>query len=117
MRIPNLFKDLSYVGQALGDRKAYHVFENPKGFLVVAGNAANAYNVNWVDRRAIDLVQKKFRGRKVTTSDVRRAGRKKKSLTGGFGALNTLYAMTASGRAKKLREHRGKAMVFQILRA
>lgn len=114
MRIPDLFKDLAYVGKAEGDKKLYHVFENPKGFLVVAGNAANAYNVNWVDRAAVDVVHSRFRGRKITTAHVRQKSGRPKLFTGGFVALNTLYAMVATGRARKLRERQGRAMVFKI---
>jgi hypothetical protein len=114
MRIRALFKDLSYVGQAAGDKKLYHVFENENGFLVVAGNTANAYNVNWVDRKAVDVVHKKFKGRKVTTAKVRQKAGRPALFRDGFTALNTLYAMAATGRATKLRERDGRAMVFKI---
>jgi hypothetical protein len=114
MRIPDLFKDLAYVGKAEGDKKLYYVFENPKGFLVVAGNAANAYNVNWVDRKAVDLVHSRFKGRKITTVQIRKKAGRRKLFTGGFAALNTLYAMVATGRARKLRERQGRAMVFKV---
>jgi hypothetical protein len=114
MRVPDLFKHLTYVGQAEGDKKLYYVFENPKGYLVVAGNATNAYNVNWVDRKAVDFVLTTFKGRKVTTGRIRQKAGRRNLFTGGFTALNTLYAMTATGRARKLRERDGKAMVFKV---
>jgi hypothetical protein len=114
MRIRDLFKDLSYVGQAAGDKKLYHVFENDRGFLVVAGNAANAYNANWVDRAAVDFVRTNFRGRKVTTGKVVQKAGRRKLFNGGFVALNTLYAMTAAGRATKLKQRDGRSMVFKV---
>lgn len=114
MRIRDLFKDLNYVGQAAGDKKLYHVFENEKGFLVVAGNTPNAYNANWVDRKAVEFVRSNFKGRKVTTGKVVQKARRRKLFSGGFVALNTLYAMAAAGRAKKLKERDGRAMVFKV---
>lgn len=116
MRIRDLFKGLTYVGQTAGDRNRYHVFENASGFLVVATNAtrANAYNVNWVDRDAVDFVQRTFKGRKTTTSKIMQKARRRKAFSRGFVALNALYAMAAAGHAKRLKERDGRAMVFRI---
>jgi hypothetical protein len=114
MRVRDLFKDLTYVGQAAGDKKQYHVFENVNGFLVVAGNSPNAYNANWVDRKAVDFVGAAFKGRKVTTGRIMEKARRRKLFGGGFVALNTLYAMAAAGRARKLKERDGRAMVFKV---
>ena len=79
MRIVDVFRTLEYVGRAEGDKKSYFVFEGPHAYLVVASNTARSYNANVVEREAVDLLARRFKGRKVTTSDVvRKSGRPKR---------------------------------------
>lgn len=114
MRIVDVFRTLEYVGRAEGDRKTYHVFEGPHAYLVVAANTARSYNLNVVDRKAVDLLARRFKGRKVTTGDVARKSGRPKLLGDRFAALNALYAMAATGRAQKLQQRKGRSMVFKI---
>ena len=114
MRIVDVFRTLEYVGRAEGDKKSYFVFEGPHAYLVVASNTARSYNANVVEREAVDLLARRFKGRKVTTSDVVRRSGRPKLLGDRFAALNALYAMTATGRARKLQQRKGRSMVFKI---
>jgi len=112
------FSGLKYAGKADGDKRAYHVFEGAASMLVVSpGRTKGSYNANAVDRRGLDVVGRRFRGRKVTSADVMRKARRRDLFRQRFDALNALYAMVAVGRAHKLRERRdGRSLVFRILR-
>jgi hypothetical protein len=114
MRVHDAFKALKFVGLAEGDKNAYYVFEGPKGYLVVAPRGRNTFNANGVEHAAIDVVSRRFRGRKVTSRKVRAKARRPDLFTDNLAALNALYAMVASGKAKKLRERDGRAMVFRV---
>jgi hypothetical protein len=116
--IRSQFSGLKYAGKADGDKRAYHVFEGAASMLVVSpGRTRGSYNANAVDRRGLDVVGRRFRGRKVTSADVMRKARRRDLFRQRFDALNALYAMVAVGRAQKLRERRdGRSLVFRILR-
>jgi hypothetical protein len=114
-QITTRFSGLKYAGQAKGDKRAYHVFEGGEWLLVVsAGRSPHSYNANAVDRRGLDVVGRKFKGRKVTSSDVFRKAGRRDLFQGRFDALNVLYAMVATGRAQKLKQRDGRSILFKI---
>jgi hypothetical protein len=113
--IRSQFSGLKYAGKADGDKRAYHVFEGAASMLVVSpGRTRGSYNANAVDRRGLDVVGRRFRGRKVTSADVMKKAGRRDLFRQRFDALNALYAMVAVGRARKLRERDGRALVFKI---
>lgn len=114
MKIPDLFKGARYVGKAEGDRRTYYVFESDRGYLVVTPNAAGGFNLNVVDREAPDAVTSAFRGKKLTAGRLKRSSRRPSLFRGPFSSLQALYVMVALGRARKLKRHEGKAIVFKI---
>jgi hypothetical protein len=82
--------------------------------VVSPGRTRGSYNVNAVDRRGLDVVSRRFRGRKITSVDVMRKAGRRDLFRQRFDALNALYALVAVGRARKLRERDGRAIVFRI---
>ena len=116
MRIPDLFKGARYVGKAEGDRRTYYVFESDVGYLVVAPNSAGGFNLNVVDREVPDVVTTGFKGKKLTAGRLKRSSRRPGLFRGPFSSLTALYVMVALGRARKLKQREGKAMVFKIRR-
>jgi hypothetical protein len=109
------FSGLRYAGQAKGDKRAYHVFEGEDSLLVVsAGRSQHSYNANAVDRRGLDVVGRKFKGRKVTSVQVFKKAGRRDLFPGRFDALNVLYAMVATGRALKLKQRDGRSILFKI---
>jgi hypothetical protein len=66
MRIPALFRELQYVGRAEGDKSTYHVFKGNLGYLVIAPNNRGGLNVNVVNLKIPDIIERKFRGQEVT---------------------------------------------------
>ena len=117
MKIPSLFKGVRYVGKAEGDRRTYHVFESDAGYLVMAPNSAGGFNLNVVDREVPDAVTTGFRGKKLTAGRLKRSSRRPGLFGGPFSSLQALYVMVALGRARKLKQREGKAMVFKISRS
>jgi hypothetical protein len=114
VRIPQLFKDIRYVGQAEGERKTYHVFAASDHYLVVAPNSRGGYNLSVVSLRAPEVIARRFKGKRVTTRIVR-TGSKRPDLFGpDFAALSSLYVMVALHRAEKLKQKLGKSLVFKI---
>src|SRR5262245_9372990 len=126
MRLKSLFKDLEYVGEAEGDRLSYAVFRGPDAYLVAAPNSRGGLNVNIVKREIPEVIRKRFRGKRVTTTIVSKAGVPTKARgwrsRGGkasrrvdrFALLNGLYVMVALKWARKLKEREGRSMVFKI---
>jgi hypothetical protein len=117
MKIPNLFKGTRYAGKAEGDRRTYYVFESDVGYLVVAPNSAGGFNLNIVDRKVPDAVTSAFKGKKVTAARLKRSSRRPGLFRGPFSSLQALYVTVALGRAQKLKQREGKAMVFKIARS
>ena len=117
MKIPSLFKGVRYVGKAEGDRRTYYVFESDAGYLVVAPNSAGGCNLNVVAREVPDAVTAGFRGKKLTAGRLKRGSRRPGLFRGPFSSLQALYVMVALGRARKLKQREGKAMVFKIARS
>ena len=117
MRIPVLFQGARYAGKAEGDRRTYYVFESDVGYLVVAPNSAGGFNLNVVDRKVPDAVTTQFKGKNVTAGRLKRSSRRPGLFRGPFSSLQALYVMVALGRARKLKQREGKAMVFKIRRS
>lgn len=114
MKITDLFKDLQYVGQAEGDRNIYYVFEGSHHFLVVAPSSRGYYNVNVVPQKAPEAISRTFKAKRVTVKLVQGRARPSGLFVTPFAALNALYVMVAQRRARKLKKHQGKAMLFKI---
>jgi len=115
--IKSQFSGLKYAGKAEGDKRAYHVFEGGDSMLVVSpGRSKRSYNANAVDRRGLDVVSRRFKGRKITSADVMKKAGRRDLFQQRFDALNVLYAMVAMGRAQKLKERDGRSILFKIVR-
>ncbi len=114
MRVRDVFADIRYVGQAQGDRNSYHVFQSRAGYLVVAPNSRRGFNVNLVAAETPEVIRRAFKGRRVTAKRLRKSGRRPDLFRPSFAPLNSLYVMVALGRAQKLKQHEGKAIVFKI---
>ena len=114
MKLNEIFKNISYRGQAEGDRNTYYIFETSSHYVVLSPNSTSGFNMNLVDREVPDVIRKKFSGQRVTGPLLRRTARRPDLFKAPFGPLNALYVMVGLGLARKLRQHQGKAMVFKI---
>ncbi len=114
MRLRSLLQGLKWIGQAKGDKRIYSVFQGAGGYLVVSPNGRTNLNVTLVDKRVPDALARRFGGREVTTSLLKRKSGRRGLLAEPFAPLNALYVMVALGRARKLKKRDGRAMVFKI---
>ena len=113
MKIPTLLHKLPFVGQAEGERLTYYVFEGNSAYLVVSPNSRGGLNVNVVDRET-PVISRRFSGQRVTGRTLLQKGRRPDLFGDNFSPLNALYTMVALGRAKKLKQKLGRAMVFKV---
>lgn len=113
MKLAKIFDGAKYVGQAEGDRRTYSVFEADDHYLVL-GPTETGYYLNIVEREAPDAITRIFSGEKVTSGDVRRKGKHPDIFYNSLAALNALYVMVASGRARKLKKRQGKSLLFKV---
>jgi hypothetical protein len=113
MKIAGIFEGARYVGQAEGDRKTYSIFQTDDHYLVL-GPTESGYYLTLVDRDAPGVITKAFSGKKITSGDVREKAKRPDLFYSSLAALNALYAMVGLGQARKLKQHRGKALQFKI---
>lgn len=113
MRIPELLTNLEFVGRAEGDRRTYYVFKGRSQYLVASANR-EGLNLNVVESESPEVILKKFGGERVTSKLLSKSGRRPDLFGQSFQRLNSLYVMVALGKARKLKERDGKAMVFKI---
>lgn len=114
MRVPSLLQKLRFLGQAEGDKRTYYVFQGGGDYLVASANGTAALNVTLVARKIPEVIARRFRGREVTTSLLKRASGRPDLFRAPFAPLNALYVMVALGAARKLKKREGRAMVFKI---
>ena len=113
MGIPELLTNLEFVGRAEGDKRTYYVFKGRRQYVVASANR-EGLNLNVVAGEAPEVILKKFGGKRVTNTILGKNGRRPDLFGQSFQRLNSLYVMVALGKARKLKEREGKAMVFKI---
>ncbi|HMB83482.1 MAG TPA: hypothetical protein VKI40_05455 [Terriglobales bacterium] len=114
MKVQVLLQKLPFVGQAEGERLTYYVFEGNRAYLVVSPNSRGGLNMNVVDMETPEVISHRFSGQRVTGRMVAEKGRRPDLFGDNFSPLNALYTMVALGRARKLKQRVGRAMVFKI---
>jgi hypothetical protein len=114
MSIKNLFSGAIFVGEAAGDRQTYFVFSVDAGYIVVARRSRNNFSITLVERDAPQVIARKFKGQRITVKDLKSRGGRADLFGEYFDRLNALYVMVATGRAKKLKEKLGRAMLFKV---
>jgi hypothetical protein len=114
MKIAQLFAGARYLGKAKGDRQNYYIFDSEAGYLVVAPNSNQSFNMNLVDAEAPEAITRAFKGKRLTTGLLKKSRRRPDLFGTSFGCLNALYVMVGLGRARKLKLREGRSMVFKI---
>ena len=102
MNIRSLTTGLQYRGEAEGKRQTYYVFEGKRQYMVMSfsRSKSNAGNFNVVDVEAAEYVARRFGGQRVTTKSIYKGSRKSHLVGSSLAALNILYVLVATGRAK-----------------
>jgi hypothetical protein len=118
VNIRSLTKEpLSYQGEVEGKRQTYYVFEAGRYYLIMSLSRSkpNAGNFNVVDVDGAAHVARRFAGRKgVTANEVAKASRGPQRGTTPLEALNTLYVLVATKRAKIDTRYQDRQLYFNI---
>jgi hypothetical protein len=114
MAVKNLFSGARFIGQAEGERRTYYVFQGDSGYLVATPQSATNYSVTLVQSEAPDVISRKFKGTRVTVNTLKSQGHRADLFGQYFDRLNALYVMVALGRARKLKQKLGRAMLFRV---
>lgn len=105
----HFFDGLRYAGRVGAARAKYHVYDGGTRFLLLTENRTreNNFYLSAVDAAYVDKVRKRFRGRDVTTVEIR-----KRLGSRGFRPLQALLVLVALDKATIRR--RGKPIVFHV---
>jgi hypothetical protein len=117
MNVKSLTKGLKYKGDAEGKRQTYYVFEGSGFYLVLSFKKDNrdAGNFNIVESEAVEYVQKKFRGKTgITIKDVFSGSQKVRYFRRELEALNVLYILVATKRARIDKRFKSQSLYFNI---
>jgi hypothetical protein len=103
MNLRSLASSLHYRGEVEGKRQTYSIFESKDYFFVMSLSRSkrNAGNFNVVSADAVEYVARRFGGRQdVTAKAVLKGSRTPRYVSSSLDALNILYVLVASGRAR-----------------
>jgi len=117
MNVRSLVKGLKYRGEAEGKRQTYYVFEGSGYFFVISFRKtdADSGNFNVIESDAVQYVQRKFAGEKgITAQDLYNRSNKTRHFGSELDALNTLYVLVATKRAKVDNRFKSRALYFNI---
>ncbi len=119
MNIRSLTTRLQYRGEVEGKRQTYYVFEGKSQYLVMSfsRSKANAGNFNVVAGDAVEYVARRFGGRQGLTAKIlHKTSRRPRLVRGHLAALNILYVLVATGRAKIDARFREREIYFNVRR-
>ena len=117
VNLKSLSAGLSFRGKVSGHRQTYYVFEGGEFFFVCSFSRTKpkAGNFNLVGLEAVSYVERLVRGEQgVTARDLYRRSRTPRYIDSALQALNILYVLVATGRAKIDRRHKGRQLFFNI---
>jgi hypothetical protein len=117
MNLRNLGAGLEFRGKVEGQRQTYYVFEGAKFFFICSFSRKKrkAGNFNLVSLDALRYVERLAGGKRgVTARDLHSRSRKPRYIGSSLEALNALYVLVATDRAKIDRRHKGKQLFFNI---
>ncbi len=117
MNIKSLSAGLSFRGRVDGQRQVYYVFEGPKIFLVFSFSRSKpkAGYFNAVDMEAYKYVARLIKGRQgVTAQSLFKRSRKPRYVGSSIEALNLLYVLVATGKAKIDRRYKTRQLISNL---
>jgi hypothetical protein len=93
------FRDAEFIGEVAGLRSTYYVLGTEKHFILITQSGPLSGNFNFVTRRAVESVERRFGGKRgLTSAEILKRSSVVKER---FDALRILYVLEALGQAKK----------------
>lgn len=116
MNIRSLTNSLRYRGEVTGKRQTYTVFEGKRHYFVMSLSRTkrHAGNFNVVGAREVESVARRFAGRKKVTSKKVASAGKARRVASSLEALNVLYVLVATGRARIDTRFHDKQLFFNV---
>jgi hypothetical protein len=119
VNLRRLAAGLEFRGKVEGARQTYYVFEG-EGFFFICSfsrRKPKAGNFNLVDSDAVRYAEKLLAGRRgITAQELHRRSRNPTHVGSPLEALNILYVLVATERARIDRRHAGKQLFFNVSR-
>jgi hypothetical protein len=118
VKVREVLVELHYVGEAVGVRQTYYVFEGRQHYLVLSFKKDDdaAGNFNIVEADAVAYVEDKFRAAKgLTSKQLFEEAKRTSHFRDRFVALNALYVLVASGKAAVDHRFKPGTLVFNLL--
>ena len=119
LSVGSLTKGLTFHGEVQGKRQHYYILSSARQYFVMS-NSANkpaAGNFNIVRKSAVDRIGRRLRGQSgLTAKLVYTRTRTRRDVPSRLAALNILYVLVGTGRAKFDNRHKSKELFFNVLR-
>lgn len=120
LSVENLTTGLEFHGEVQGKRQHYYVLSSPRQYFVMSLSLSkrDAGNFNLVSKPAVERLYRRLRGRRGVTARAVFSRSKGRQVPSALAALNMLYVLVATGRAK-IDERRAMAreLFFNVPRA
>jgi hypothetical protein len=110
------FRKAEFTGEVAGLRSTYYVLSTEKHFILITQSGPLSGNFNFVTRRAVESVQRRFGGKRgLTSAEILKRSSVVKER---FDALRILYVLEALGQAKKrIAKPPARGFVFDLRKA
>jgi hypothetical protein len=118
VKVREVLSELRYVGEAVGVRQTYYVFQGPQHYLLLSFKKDDAAsgNFNIIEADTIAYVADRYGGAKgLTAKQLFEESRRTKHLRDRFVALNVLYVLVASGKAVVDHRFKPSPLVFNLM--
>lgn len=117
MNLRSLTAGLNFCGTVKGQRQTYYVFEGKRFFFICSFSRTKrkAGYFNMVSLDAVRYVERLAGGESgITARDLHKRGRSRRYIGSPLEALNILYVLVATDRARIDRRHTGKQLFFNF---
>jgi len=107
------FRGAEFIGEVPGLRRSYIVLGTPKHFILITQSGPLSGNFNFVTRRAVESVQRRFGGKKgLTSAEILK---RSSAIKDRFDVLRILYVLEAMKQAtKRIARPPARGFVFDL---
>ena len=107
------FRKAEFIGQVAGLRSTYYILRTDKHFILITQSGPLSGNFNFVTRRAVESVQRRFGGKKGLTSA--QILKRSSAVKDRFDVLRILYVLEAMKQAtKRIAKPPARGFVFDL---
>ena len=110
------FREAEFLGEVAGLRSRYYILRTDKHFILITQSGPLAGNFNFVTRRAVESVQRRFGGKRgLTSAEILK---RSSAVKDRFDVLRILYVLEAMKQAtKRIAKPPARGFVFDLRKA